>query len=77
MNKNVKMIITLLVLIVVAGGAYAVLTTPEDRSFGQKIKDAANSLDEGVDDAARQLEDRSPLEKMQDGYKDATDGDAN
>lgn len=76
MNKNVKIIITILVLIVVAGGAYAVLNTPEDRSFGQKIEDAANNLDEGVDDAARQLEDRSPIEKMQDGYDDATDGDA-
>lgn len=77
MNKNVKIIITILVLIVVAGGAYAVLTTPEDRSLGQKVEDAANSLDEGVDDAARQLEDRSPVEKIEDGYEDATDGDAN
>jgi hypothetical protein len=30
------------------------------RSTGEHVSDAINKLDEGVDDAARELEDRTP-----------------
>jgi hypothetical protein len=76
MSKNAKVIIAVLVLIVIGVGAFAMLNQPDNRDFGQKVEDAAGRLDEGVDDAAREFEDRTPLERIEDGYEDATDGNA-
>ncbi|MCD8497923.1 MAG: hypothetical protein LRZ85_07515 [Alphaproteobacteria bacterium] len=73
-TKNTNIILGILaIVVVVAAGAYA-LNMPDNRSAGEHIGDAVNKLDEGVDDAARELEDRTPLERMQDDYEDATDG---
>lgn len=76
MNDNMKIIIAVVVVVILGVVGFTYLTTPEERSLGQKIEDAGNSLDEGVDDAARQLEDRTPAEKIEDEYDDATDGDS-
>lgn len=76
MTKNGKIIVGILVLLVIGVGAFAALNAPDERSTGQHIEDAIDNLDEGVDDAARELEDRTPLERMEDEYNDATDGDA-
>ena len=77
MNKTLQIILGALAIIVIAGGAWAYLTQPDDRTVGEHLSDAVNKLDEGVDDAARELEDRTPAERISDEYKDATDGDRN
>ena len=77
MSKNDKSVMygILVILVAVVGiGAYAMMTQPDTRSAGEHIGDAVSALDEGVDDAARQLEDRTPAERMADEYEDATDG---
>jgi hypothetical protein len=53
--------------------AYSVLNAPDRRSSGDKIGDAINELPNGVDKAARQLEDRTPGDKLNDAAKDAGD----
>ena len=76
MNKNTQIILGVIAIVVIGGGAWAYMNQPDDRTASQHIGDAFNELDEGVDDAARELEDRTPLERAQDEYEDATDGDA-
>lgn len=73
MSVNAKSFAIVLGIVVIAGLSYVVLTTPEHRTVGEKIGDAVDHLDNGVDDAARQLKDRSPAEKIKDEVKDATD----
>ncbi len=84
MNKNTKIIIGVIVLAVIAVFGYTAMTQPDTRTIGEKISDAAEELDSGmndsaegvadsVDDAARELEDRTPVERMQDAVEDATD----
>lgn len=69
-----KIVFGALILLVIATFAYLVLTTPDTRSTGEKVGDAIGKLDEGVDDAARELEDRTPAERIKDDVEDATDG---
>lgn len=73
-KKNIMMVLAVVLVVVVGMAAYGALNAPDNRSTGQKVEDAVNNLDEGVDDAARELEDRTPLERMQDDREDATDG---
>lgn len=73
MNANTRNFLGVVAIVVIAALSYAVLTTPEHRTPGQKIGDAIDHLDNGLDDAARQLKDRSPAEKIKDEVKDATD----
>ncbi|MBW8882754.1 MAG: hypothetical protein JF615_15440 [Asticcacaulis sp.] len=63
-------IIILLALLVVAWG---VLTMPDQRSAGQRIGDAVDTLPQGVDKAGRELEKRTPGERLGDAVKDAGD----
>jgi cell division protein FtsL len=74
MTNNNKTIIGILVIAVIVLLGYVVLNQPDQRSLGDKIEDAASQLDEGVDDAARELEDRTPAERVIDEVEDATDG---
>lgn len=67
-NKNG--FIAFLVLIVVAVALYGVLTMPDRRNGAEKLGDAIHELPKGVDKAARQLEDRTPGEKLGDAVKD-------
>ena len=60
------MIVTLIVVII----GYYILNTPDRRDAGQKIGDAINELHNGPDKAARQLENRTPGDKLQDAIKD-------
>lgn len=59
--------------IAIALGGYFILNAPDQRSAGDKIGDAINELPNGVDKAARELEDRTPGEKLEDAVKDAGD----
>lgn len=72
-NSNNKGIFIFIIVVLVAIAAYGVLTMPDQRSTGQKVGDAVDALPQGVDKAARQLEDRTPGEKLGDAVKDATD----
>ncbi len=75
-NNNTRFIIGVLVVALLAILAYGFLNMPDRRSTGQKVDDAVHTLSDGqgVDDAARQLESRTPAERIKDGVKDATDG---
>ena len=75
-NNSKNMIIAALVAIVLTIGALAFLNAPDERSAGEHIDDAIENLNNGVDDAARELQDRTPAERIHDEYKDATDGNA-
>lgn len=58
-------------VIILAIMAYGVLTMPDNRTGAQRMGDAISELPNGVDKAARQLEDRTPGEKLGDAVKDA------
>jgi hypothetical protein len=67
---------TLLILSLVAITGlvgYSLLNAPDKRSGGDKIGDAINELPNGIDKAARQLEDRTPADKLKDAAQDAGD----
>ena len=68
MARNLLIIIVLLVAVV---AAWAVLTMPDQRTFGQRASDAVNALPNGVTDASRQFEARTPGQKVGDAIKDA------
>ncbi|HEU0118847.1 MAG TPA: hypothetical protein VFR09_09470 [Alphaproteobacteria bacterium] len=69
-NRNVVVIIVVAVLAV---GAYFVLTMPDRRTPTEKIGDAIHDLPQGFDKASRQLEDRTPGQKIGDTIKDNTE----
>ncbi len=68
-----KYLVMAALALAVAAGGYYILNAPDQRSAGDKISDAINELPNGVDKAARQLEDRTPGEKLGDAVKDAGD----
>lgn len=73
MNNQNQTLLTVLILVLLAGAAYVFLNMPDHRSVSQKISDAADQLPKGVSKAARQLEDRTPGEKLGDAVKDTGD----
>jgi hypothetical protein len=75
MNKSVQIVVALLIALLIAGGVYF-FTAEDDRPLNERVGDAVSNLDEGVDDAAREFEDRTPAERLGDEIEDATDGDA-
>jgi hypothetical protein len=52
---------------------YGILTMRDQRSTTEKIGDAIDDLPQGVDKARRQLEDRTPGQKLGDAVKDTGD----
>ena len=66
-----KVLLIVAAITVVAVVGYTVLYAPDTRTDGQKIGDAINELPNGVDKAARQLEDRTPADKLKDAASDA------
>jgi len=70
-SGNNKALWFALLAIVAAIVAWQVLTMPDQRTTGEKIGDAVDALPDGVDKAARQLEDRTPGEKLGDAVEDA------
>lgn len=69
LQKN-QLIPALVVMLIVAIIGYYILNAPDRRDPGQKIGDAISELDNGLDKAARQLEDRTPGDKLQDAIQD-------
>ncbi len=72
-NSSFKGLGAALIVIALVIVAWAVLTMPDHRSTGQKIGDAVNALPQGVDKAGRQLENRTPGDRLGDAVKDAGD----
>ncbi len=72
-NKNIPIILGVVVIALLGFVAYGALNTPDQRSPGEKVGDAIDQLDNGVDNAARELEDRTPVERIKDDIDDATD----
>jgi len=68
-----KFLVTATLVVVIAVLAYYVLNAPDKRNAGEKMSDAINELPKGVDKAARQLESRTPADKLNDAAKDAGD----
>jgi short subunit fatty acids transporter len=71
-QRSFRNIIIVAVILVLAVLAYAVLTMPDRRNTTEKIGDAIHDLPQGADKAARQLEDRTPGQKLGDTIKDNT-----
>ncbi|MEJ0063903.1 MAG: hypothetical protein WDO70_12135 [Alphaproteobacteria bacterium] len=71
-NTNSMIRLFVVAAIVAAAGfaLFMMLTTPDQRSFSQKVGDAVDALPDGGDKAVRQLEDRTPADKIGDALKD-------
>jgi hypothetical protein len=67
-----RYLLTFVVVAALALLAYSVLTMPDHRTTTEKVGDAVHELPKGVDKAGRQLEDRTPGEKLGDTIKDTT-----
>lgn len=72
-TNNTRNIVTIIALLAVGIIVWLVLTTPDQRTPGQRVGDAVDALPQGVDKAARELEDRTPGQKIGDAVKDAGD----
>jgi cell division protein FtsL len=70
---NVRNLLIVAALILLAGIMYGVATMKDERSTTEKIGDAIHELPQGIDKAERQLEDRTPGQKLGDAVKDAGD----
>jgi len=67
-------VIIIVVAIVLALVGYRLLTMPDQRSATDKLGDAIHQLPNGLDKASRELEDRTPGQKLGDAIKDNTSG---
>lgn len=72
-NMIIKPLIIIGLVVIVAIIGFYILDAPDRRSAGDKIGDAINELPNGLDKAARQLEERTPSEKLEDVVEDAGD----
>jgi hypothetical protein len=71
MKDSYKWIIGVIALIFLAALAYSFLTMPDKRNSMEKIGDAIHDMPQGAEKAERQLEDRTPGQKLGDAVKDA------
>ena len=71
-DEKYKKPLIVAVIVIVAILAYGLLTMPDQRSTGQKIGDAIDAIPQGADKAERQLEDRTPGQRLGDKIKDNT-----
>lgn len=72
-NEAYKGPLVIIAVIVIAAMAYCSLTMRDERSVTEKIGDAIHELPQGIDKAERQLEGRTPGQKLGDVVKDAGD----
>jgi len=75
MNNTVKTILIAVVIAALAIFGLAALTAPDERTVGEKVGDSVDTLSEGegLDDAAREFEDRTTMERMGDSIEETTD----
>ncbi|MDP9195251.1 MAG: hypothetical protein M3O22_00520 [Pseudomonadota bacterium] len=73
MNRNMKTLLVILLLVVIAFFGYRFLTMPDNRTTGERIGDAVDALPEGPGKAIEELDDKTPGERLGDGVKDLGD----
>lgn len=73
MNQNMKTILIVIVVAVLAILGYQMLTAPDNRSTGERIGDAVDALPEGPGKAIDELGDKTPGERVGDAVKEAGD----
>ena len=73
MDQTTKMVVTVVVIIVIGVIGYSIMTMPDKRSTVEKIGDAIHEMPQGAEKAERQLEDRTPGQKLGDAVKDTGD----
>ncbi|HCM83743.1 MAG TPA: hypothetical protein PKW15_03690 [Alphaproteobacteria bacterium] len=74
MNDNVKTILIVIVVAVVAILGYQMLVAPDNRTAGERVGDAIDAFAEGKPGKAiDELEDKTPGEKLGDAIKDFGD----
>jgi len=67
---DMKVVVTAIALLTVFTISYYILKTPDNRNFVQKTGDAVSEMSKGSTKAARQFEDRTPGDKIQDAVQD-------
>ena len=72
-NQLARNVLAVIAIVLLAFLAYTALTMPDHRSATEKVGDAIHDLPQGVDKAGRQLESRTPGQKIGDAIKDNTD----
>jgi len=72
-NPTTRSAAVFVVILAVILLAYSILTMPDHRTTTEKVGDAIHDLPQGVDKASRQLEDRTPGQKLGDQIKDNTE----
>lgn len=72
MNSNrATPVIVVVALVIVAGLAgYFILNAPDRRDAGERFGDAVDQLHNGPDKAVRELESRTPGDKLKDAVHD-------
>jgi len=70
-NRSTMIVMIIAIIALLAIVAYAVGNAPDRRTTGDKIGDAVNNVTDGVKDAGRSLENRTPAEKAGDALEDA------
>jgi len=65
--------LTIVAIVIIAVVAYGVLTMQDQRSTTDRMSDAIRELPHGVDKAERELQDRTPGQRLGDDVKDAGD----
>lgn len=74
-SNNTRTILGIVLLIIIAIAAYSLLTAPDQRTTGEKVGDAVDEISNGngLGEAAEELEDRSPAERVGDAIEDTGD----
>lgn len=71
MNQSgLKWVLVAVIAAVITIVVYLVLNAPDDRNAAEKIGDAIHELPQGGDKAARELQDRTPGERLEDAIQD-------
>ena len=69
-RSPVQGLIVVVIVAMLALLAYSFLTMPDRRSTTDRVGDAVHELPHGVDAAGKQLEDRTPSQKIGDAIED-------
>ena len=68
-RKFMPLILVILALLAVFG-AYKFMTKPDERTAIERVGDAVKALPDGMDEAQKQLEDKSAADKIGDKVKE-------
>lgn len=74
-NKSPNGIVVVLLVVLAAIAGYAFFNMRDNRTGAERVGDAVSALPNGIDKAARELEDRTPAERVGDAVGDAVNGD--